>query len=190
MQRNLSAVADLESAVDLTGTTGFIVDDLDDDDPVLLTAADGVVVDTWRRGYPYDERLNREVYEADKRLLQIELLKVQNWVKATGRRLVIVFEGRDAAGKGGTIKRFMEHLNPRGARVEQRQETRPPQRDAPRAGPVRLREQGTRHRRSRRSAPRRPRPRRGRLLTPGHGVRSRTRSDSRTAYIETSTASS
>lgn len=122
MQRNLSAVADLESAVDLTGTTGFIVDDLDDDDPVLLTAADGVVVDTWRRGYPYDERLNREVYEADKRLLQIELLKVQNWVKATGRRLVIVFEGRDAAGKGGTIKRFMEHLNPRGARVEQRQE--------------------------------------------------------------------
>jgi polyphosphate kinase 2 len=48
---------------------------------------------------------------------QIELLKVQNWVKETGQRLVILFEGRDAAGKGGTIKRFMEHLNPRGARV-------------------------------------------------------------------------
>lgn len=52
-----------------------------------------------------------------KRLLQIELLKLQNWVKDTGQRIVIVFEGRDAAGKGGTIKRFMEHLNPRGARV-------------------------------------------------------------------------
>ena len=55
--------------------------------------------------------------ESDKRLLQIELLKLQNWVKAEGRTLVIVFEVRDAAGKGGTIKRFMEHLNSRGARV-------------------------------------------------------------------------
>ncbi|MBO0854937.1 MAG: polyphosphate kinase 2, partial [Nocardia sp.] len=62
-------------------------------------------------------RLHRHRYEIDKRLLQIELLKLQNWIKSTGQRLVIVFEGRDAAGKGGTIKRFMEHLNPRGARV-------------------------------------------------------------------------
>ena len=60
---------------------------------------------------------SREDYEREKRLLQIELLKLQNWVKATGERLVVLFEGRDAAGKGGTIKRFMEHLNPRGARV-------------------------------------------------------------------------
>jgi polyphosphate kinase 2 len=50
-------------------------------------------------------------------LLQVELLKAQNWVKETGQRIVLLFEGRDAAGKGGTIKRFMEHLNPRGARV-------------------------------------------------------------------------
>lgn len=49
--------------------------------------------------------------------LQIERLKLQKWVKASGRRLVVVFEGRDAAGKGGTIKRFTEHLNPRGAHV-------------------------------------------------------------------------
>ena len=56
-------------------------------------------------------------YDHDKRLLQIELLKLQNWVKDRGERLVIIFEGRDAAGKGGTIKRFMEHLNPRGAQV-------------------------------------------------------------------------
>ena len=95
---------------------GFSVLDADDDDPVLI-GPDGVAVDTWREGYPYDTRLSREVYEMDKRLLQIELLKLQNWVKDTGRRIVLLFEGRDAAGKGGTIKRFTEHLNPRGARV-------------------------------------------------------------------------
>jgi polyphosphate kinase 2 len=49
--------------------------------------------------------------------LQAELLKAQSWIKATGQKVVVIFEGRDAAGKGGTIKRFMEHLNPRGARV-------------------------------------------------------------------------
>jgi polyphosphate kinase 2 len=59
----------------------------------------------------------RPEYDVVKRLLQIELLKLQNWVKDTGQRLVILFEGRDAAGKGGTIKRFLEHLNPRGAQV-------------------------------------------------------------------------
>ncbi len=67
--------------------------------------------------YPYPQKLNREAYEARKRELQIELLKVQRWAKKTGKRIILVFEGRDAAGKGGTIKRFMEHLNPRGARV-------------------------------------------------------------------------
>ncbi|WP_068280483.1 polyphosphate kinase 2 [Aldersonia kunmingensis] len=104
------------SIVDLADTSGFRVDDSDDDDPLLLTAS-GDVVDTWREQYPYSQRMSRPDYEMEKRLLQIELLKLQNWVKATGRRLVVVFEGRDAAGKGGTIKRFMEHLNPRGARV-------------------------------------------------------------------------
>lgn len=68
-------------------------------------------------GYPYRTRMSRKTYEAEKKLLQIELLKVQSWVKDTGQRIVCLFEGRDAAGKGGTIKRFMEHLNPRGARV-------------------------------------------------------------------------
>src|SRR5688500_10506531 len=92
-----------------------VLDD-DDDDPVLVTK-DGEPVDTGREGYPYRERLSRQDYEHDKRLLQIELLKLQNWVKASGERLVVLFEGRDAAGKGGTIKRFMEHLNPRGAGV-------------------------------------------------------------------------
>ena len=72
----------------------------------------------WRDGgYPYKNLLRRSVYEKEKFKLQVELLKLQGWVKATGQRVVILFEGRDAAGKGGTIKRFMEHLNPRGARV-------------------------------------------------------------------------
>ena len=95
---------------------GYQVVDVDDDDPILLDAA-GSHIDTWREGYPYAERMSREQYESDKRLLQIELLKLQNWIKGSGERLVILFEGRDAAGKGGTIKRFTEHLNPRGARV-------------------------------------------------------------------------
>ena len=71
----------------------------------------------WRHGYPYNKKLSRRDYEREKRLLQIELLKLQVWVKDTGQKVVILFEGRDAAGKGGAIKRFMEHLNPRGARV-------------------------------------------------------------------------
>ncbi|MCP6689957.1 polyphosphate kinase 2 [Pseudomonas donghuensis] len=67
--------------------------------------------------YPYRNRMRRAEYEKAKHELQIELLKVQSWVKETGQRIVVLFEGRDAAGKGGTIKRFMEHLNPRGARI-------------------------------------------------------------------------
>ena len=67
--------------------------------------------------YPYPARMRRQEYETLKTSLQIELLKVQKWVKGTGQRIVTLFEGRDAAGKGGTIKRFMEHLNPRLARV-------------------------------------------------------------------------
>jgi polyphosphate kinase len=95
---------------------GFVVEDDADGDPVLVRA-DGSPVDTWREDYPYDERMSRDEYEHTKRLLQIELLKLQYWVKDRGQRIVILFEGRDAAGKGGTIKRFTEHLNPRGAQV-------------------------------------------------------------------------
>jgi polyphosphate kinase 2 len=93
---------------------GVMIDD--DGEPTLLDA-DGRPVETWREGYPYDRRMSRIEYERTKRLLQIELLRLQSWVKGTGRRLVLVFEGRDAAGKGGTIRRYTEHLNPRGARV-------------------------------------------------------------------------
>jgi polyphosphate kinase len=91
--------------------------DEDWDDDRELFGPDGQRVETWREGYPYTERMERREYEIEKRRLQIELLHLQGWVKDTGQKLVIVFEGRDAAGKGGTIKRFTEHLNPRGART-------------------------------------------------------------------------
>ncbi|MEM9268389.1 MAG: polyphosphate kinase 2 [Pseudomonadota bacterium] len=67
--------------------------------------------------FPYKTKMNRSAYEQEKAALQVELLKVQHWFQETGQKCVILFEGRDAAGKGGTIKRFMEHLNPRSARV-------------------------------------------------------------------------
>ncbi len=82
-----------------------------------LVGPDGEPVDTWREDYPYDERMTRQAYDATKYLLQVELLKLQYWTQDVGLKHVIVFEGRDAAGKGGTIKRFTEHLNPRAARV-------------------------------------------------------------------------
>jgi len=100
----------------LDGVQDWSVRELDDDDAVLI-AAGGQEITTWKQDYPYSERMTRDEYEYLKRRLQIELLKMQSWVKDTGQRIVVLFEGRDAAGKGGTIKRFTEHLNPRGARV-------------------------------------------------------------------------
>ncbi len=79
---------------------------------------DDALASDWRDGsYPYKNLMSRKNYEKEKYRLQVELLKLQSWIRKTGEKLVILFEGRDAAGKGGTIKRFMEHLNPRGARV-------------------------------------------------------------------------
>jgi polyphosphate kinase len=84
----------------------------------MPVSRDDELVENWRTAvYAYKNRLSRRNYEHQKYHLQVELLKLQNWVRDTGQRVVILFEGRDAAGKGGTIKRFMEHLNPRGARV-------------------------------------------------------------------------
>ena len=84
----------------------------------LPVGPDDELANDWRKGgYPYKNLMSRKNYEKQKYRLQVELLKLQAWVKETGQRVVILFEGRDAAGKGGTIKRFMEHLNPRGARV-------------------------------------------------------------------------
>jgi polyphosphate kinase 2 len=79
---------------------------------------DDELAENWREGgYPYKNLMSRKSYERQKYQLQVELLKLQAWVKETGQKVVILFEGRDAAGKGGAIKRFMEHLNPRGAHV-------------------------------------------------------------------------
>ena len=92
-----------------SSTTQEIVFDLNAENPDIPWNADS--------SYPYSEKMNKSEYEKRKHELQIELLKAQNWVKDKKKRIVILFEGRDAAGKGGTIKRFTEHLNPRGARV-------------------------------------------------------------------------
>jgi polyphosphate kinase 2 (PPK2 family) len=91
LQSNVTADEIVERGFSVTGTWDEV------DDPVLL-GPDGLPVETWREGYPYDERMNRHDYDATKRLLQIELLKLQASVKTTGQRIVVLFEGRDAAG--------------------------------------------------------------------------------------------
>lgn len=112
-EQSEDATSDVLPGVLLDGLT---VDDRNPEQPVLLDGA-GRKVRTWRQNYPYDKKMGRGEYERTKRTLQIELLKFQRWVKDTGQRVVVVCEGRDAAGKGGTIQRFTERLNPRGARV-------------------------------------------------------------------------
>ncbi|WP_456284192.1 polyphosphate kinase 2 [Microbacterium sp. JZ101] len=109
-------MSDLRQYIDQLHAEGHTIGDDHDDDPVLIDPA-GRAVDTWRENYPYDERVTRERYDEEKYLLQVELLKFQRWQQETGERHLVIFEGRDAAGKGGTIKRFMEHLNPRHAKV-------------------------------------------------------------------------
>jgi polyphosphate kinase 2 len=109
-------INDLRAYIDHLQIDGHTIGEDHDDDPVLIDAS-GRAVDTWRENYPYDERLDRQEYDEQKYLLQVELLKFQSWAADNGSKHVLVFEGRDAAGKGGTIKRFMEHLNPRYARV-------------------------------------------------------------------------
>ena len=119
----------------LIKTLGTMMSGLSPDDAVVLRNAllsqenellfhqrplhpDDQLAPDWRKGgYPYKNLLSRRSYEREKYRLQVELLKLQAWVKETGQKVVILFEGRDAAGKGGSIKRFMEHLNPRGARI-------------------------------------------------------------------------
>ncbi|HPU80291.1 polyphosphate kinase 2 [Accumulibacter sp.] len=83
------------------------------------TSPDDELATSWRdtNSYPYRNLMSRKAYEKQKYRLQVELLKLQNWIKETGQRVVVIFEGRDAAGKGGAIKRFTENLNPRGGRV-------------------------------------------------------------------------
>ena len=106
------AVEPAEGASPVEITTGQ-ADDGSDQTELLP----GPEEQTWRQDYPYEDKLTEKEYQKQKRLLQIELLKMQGWVKSTQAKVALLFEGRDAACKGGTIKRFTENLNPRGARV-------------------------------------------------------------------------
>ncbi|MCI4011423.1 polyphosphate kinase 2 [Brevibacterium sp. ZH18] len=106
----------LREYIDKLRLEGYTVEDSHTTDPHLIDPM-GRAVETWREGYPYPELMDREEYELEKYQLQVELLKFQYWGQDTDSKHVILFEGRDAAGKGGTIKRFTEHLNPRAARV-------------------------------------------------------------------------
>jgi polyphosphate kinase 2 len=106
----------LRQAIDELVEQGYTVRGGQGEDPELIDPG-GSAVETWREDYPYEQRMSREDYDIEKYRLQIELLKFQYWGQDIGMRNVIVFEGRDAAGKGGTIKRFAEHLDPRAART-------------------------------------------------------------------------
>ena len=106
----------LREAIDHLVEMGYTVRGGQGEDPELIHPG-GSAVQTWREDYPYEQRMSREEYELEKYRLQVELLKFQYWGQDQELRHVIVFEGRDAAGKGGTIKRFTEHLNPRSARA-------------------------------------------------------------------------
>jgi polyphosphate kinase 2 len=119
--RHLQSVGDIISGLPPTEAEELLKDLLRQQQPRLGRVRlnpDEELTPDWRDGgYPYKHLMQRKNYEKDKYRLQVELLKLQAWVKETGQKVVILFEGRDAAGKGGAIKRFMEHLNPRGARV-------------------------------------------------------------------------
>ena len=95
----------LREAIDRLVKVGYTVRGGQGEDPELIDPG-GLAVETWREDYPYDVRMSREEYELEKYRLQVELLKFQYWGQDHGLKNVIVFEGRDAAGKGGTIKRF------------------------------------------------------------------------------------
>jgi polyphosphate kinase 2 len=116
--QTLKAILDEASPEDAALLRAVLQTDAAGTTPIADVHEDEVLSTGWRNGaYPYKNLLSRKTYEKYKYQLQTELLKLQAWVKATGQKVVILFEGRDAAGKGGAIKRFMEHLNPRGARV-------------------------------------------------------------------------
>lgn len=118
VDKTLEALLKGTSRDDLQGITAALLRSDQATEFVEQVDLDTALASDWRAGgYPYQYLLSRKAYEKQKYRLQVELLKLQAWVRNTGQKVVILFEGRDAAGKGGTIKRFMEHLNPRGARV-------------------------------------------------------------------------
>jgi polyphosphate kinase 2 len=118
LMESVAAILEGVSPDDAGALRAALLEGLDSADARLPRSPDDELAPGWREGaYPYKNLMTRKNYEKQKYRLQVELLKLQSWVKRTGQKVVILFEGRDAAGKGGTIKRFMEHLNPRGANV-------------------------------------------------------------------------
>lgn len=118
LTESLDAILSGASAEDAAQLLSVIQKNATPSSSVISKKRDEELSKDWRTGgYPYKNLMSRKNYEKQKYKLQVELLKLQAWVRATQQKVVILFEGRDAAGKGGTIKRFMEHLNPRGARV-------------------------------------------------------------------------
>ncbi len=109
-------IDNLRDYIEYLRQAGYSVREGHTPDPDLIDPQ-GNPVYTWQEGYPYPERMDRDGYELEKYHLQVELLKLQYWLEDTGGRAIILFEGRDAAGKGGTIKRFTEYMNPRSSRV-------------------------------------------------------------------------
>src|SRR5699024_8947913 len=106
----------LREFIDTLRDGGYQVTEGHTPDPDLIDPM-GRAVETWRENYPYSERLSLEEYELEKYRLQIELLMLLYWAEDTGKKIIVVVEGRDAAGKGGTIQRFTEYMNPRTART-------------------------------------------------------------------------
>lgn len=86
-------------------------------DDIRAAVLSGKKRDILAPDFPHSHRMRRKAYDAEMHALQVELVRLQAWIKSSGARVIVVFEGRDAAGKGGAIKRFRENLNPRGARV-------------------------------------------------------------------------
>ena len=118
LSKVLQAIMEGTSSDDATAVRNALLSSPLPETSRQLPPPDETLSAEWRKGgYPYKNLLSRKSYEKQKYRLQVELLKLQSWVRQTGQKVVILFEGRDAAGKGGSIKRFMEHLNPRGARV-------------------------------------------------------------------------
>jgi polyphosphate kinase 2 len=118
LSKVLTAIMEGTSSDDATVLRNALLPQSSDTNGDQKEKLDETLSSEWRTGgYPYKNLMSRKSYEKEKYKLQVELLKLQSWVRKTGQKVVILFEGRDAAGKGGTIKRFMEHLNPRGAKV-------------------------------------------------------------------------
>jgi polyphosphate kinase 2 (PPK2 family) len=126
---------DLREYIEFLRDSGYTVRDGHTPDPDLIDPQ-GNPVYTWQEGYPYPDLMDRDAYELEKYRLQVELLKFQYWLEDNDKRAIVLFEGRDAAGKGGTIKRFTEHLNPRTSRVVALSKPSDRERGSPESKPV------------------------------------------------------